>query len=185
MATKRKPTSKARAAVQAHETDEVKRGKSALARKTKAQKQRQAAPPITSEEQSALLRLLAILETGFLATAADGVVEPAEFNSLGANFAHWLEQDLSGEDLHEIIQGFIAHLNEDGLDGRLQYLSETLDKSSRRVAFDFAAMLSACDGDVSEEELGVLEQIATAFGLSKKEAQQHFNAMCELVLHEE
>lgn len=185
MATKRKPTSKARAAVQAHETDEVKRGKTALARKTKAQKQRQSTPPISADEQNALLRLLAILETGFLASAADGVVEPAEFNNLGANFASWLDQDISGEDLHEIINGFIGHLKEDGFEGRLEYLAETLDKPSRRVAFDFAAMLSACDGDVSEEELGVLENIATAFGLSKREAQQHFNAMCELVLSDE
>ena len=36
-----------------------------------------------------------------------------------------------------------------------------------------------------EQRLRVLEQIASAFGLSKKEAQQHFNAMCDLVLHEE
>ena len=41
MATKRKPTTQAKAAVQTHETDEVRRGKSALASKTKAKKQKQ------------------------------------------------------------------------------------------------------------------------------------------------
>lgn len=181
MATKRKPNTKAKAAVQAHETDEVKKGKSALARKTKA-KQQQQTPAITPEEEGALLRLLAILETGFLATMADGVIDPAEFDNLGHNFAVWLDQDLNGDDLREVLEGFLGHFKEDGLDGRLQYLSEALDRDSRRVAFDFAAMLSACDGDVADEELGMLEHIAKAFGIPKREAQQRFNEICELVL---
>lgn len=181
MATKRKPGTKAKAAVKTHETEEIKKGKSALAKKTKAKQQKQP-PAIAPEEEAALLRLLAILETGFLATAADGVVDVAEFDNLGANFAAWLEQDLSGDDLREVLEGFLGHLNEDGFQGRLQYLSETLDKDSRRVAFDFAAMLSACDGDVSEEELGVLGEIGSAFGIPQREAQRRFNEICELVL---
>ena len=95
-----------------------------------------------------------------------------------------LEQDLSGEDLHEILQGFLKHLKEDGLNERLRYLTHTLDKPSRRVAFDFAAMLSACDGEVAEEELGMLGTIAKAFDIPEKEAQQRFDEICELVLEE-
>jgi len=113
MATKRKPSTKAKAAVQTHETDEVRKGKTALATKTKAKKQKQE-PRMSAEEEKALLRLLAILETGFLATMVDGIIEPEEFENLGANFAVWLEQDLSGEDLHEILQGFLKHLKEIG-----------------------------------------------------------------------
>ena len=183
MATKRKPSTKAKAAVQTHETDEVRKGKTALATKTKAKKQKQE-PRMSAEEEKALLRLLAILETGFLATMVDGIIEPAEFDNLGANFAVWLEQDLSGEDLHEILQGFLKHLKEDGLNERLRYLTHTLDKPSRRVAFDFAAMLSACDGEVAEEELGMLGTIAKAFDIPEKEAQQRFDEICELVLEE-
>lgn len=184
MATKRKPTTQAKAAVQTHETDEVRRGKSALASKTKAKKQKQE-PTISPEEERALLRLLAILETGFLATMADGVVEPSEFQNLGANFAIWLDQDLSGDDLREILEGFLEHLREDKIEGRLSYLAQTLDKPSRRVAFEFAAMLSACDGEVAEEELGMLEGIADAFEIPKKEAQKRFNEMCAMVLSDE
>jgi hypothetical protein len=183
MATKRKPTSKAKAAVQTHETDEVRKGKQALASKARAKTQKQEAA-ISPEDEKALLRLLAILETGFLATMVDGIIEPAEFENLGANFAVWLEQDLTGADLHEILQGFLKHLEEDGLEQRLAYLSQTLDKPSRRVAFDFAAMLSACDGEVAEEELGMLGTIAESFGISKKEAQTRFNEICQLVLEE-
>lgn len=182
MATKRKPTSKAKAAVQTHETEEVRKGKSALAHKTKAKKQKKQEPAMSPEEEKGLLRLLAILETGFLATMADGVVEPAEFDNLGGNFAAWLEQDLTGDDLREILEGFLAHLQEDGLEGRLRYLAHTLDKPSRRVAFDFASMLSACDNDVAEEELNMLGNIAEAFEIPKKEAQKHFNEMCKLIL---
>jgi hypothetical protein len=184
MATKRKPTTQAKAAVQTHETDEVRKGKSALASKTKA-KQQKREPAMSPEEEKALLRLLAILETGFLATMADGVIEPSEFDNLGANFAIWLDQDLTGDDLREILEGFLRHLKEDGIDGRLSYLAQALDNPSRRVAFDFAAMLSACDGDVAEEELGMLEGIADAFEIPKKEAQRRFNEMCRLVLSDE
>lgn len=179
MATKRKPTSKAKAAI--HETEEVARGKKALARKTLALSQRQPPPPMTASDEEALLRLLAILETGFLATAADGVVDEPEFDNLGTNFAFWLDQELSSEDLREVIEGFLEHLEEDGFDGRLQYLSETLDEGSRRVAFDFASLMVACDGDVSEAELGVVGQIAGAFGLARDEAQKRFNDMCRHV----
>lgn len=185
MATKRKPTPRAKAAVQVHETDEVRRGKSALARKTKAKQQRQAAPVVSPEEEAALLRLLAILETGFLATVADGIIEDAEFDNLGENFAVWLEQDISSEDLREVLDGFLAHLKEDGLEERLAYLAQALDADSRRVAFTFASMLSACDGDVAEEELGMLGRIAEVFGLPRREAQQRFREICELVLGDE
>lgn len=184
MATKRKPTTKAKAAIQSHETEEVRTGKTTLARKAKAKNQKQETV-VSPEEERALLRLLAILETGFLATMVDGVVEPTEFDHLKANFAFWIGQELSPEDLREILEGFLKHLEEDGLEARLRYLAHTLDEPSRAVAFRFAAMLTACDFDVVEEEVLMLIKIAESFNISKEDARNYFREMCQLILTEE
>jgi tellurite resistance protein len=178
---KRKVTKQAKTAVSPTETEAHKKGKQALAKKVKAEKTKKA-PEISPEEETALLRILAVLEVGFLAVIADGELTGEEIEHLGQNFAVWLEQDLTSEDLFEVLGMFKRQFDEDGMAGRLAYLGKVLDKDDRRIAFDFACLLSAVDGDVSEDEIGVLNELGNAFHIPNKEANQRFNEIYKLVL---
>jgi hypothetical protein len=178
---KRKVTKKAKAAVSSTETDAHKQGKQALAKKVKAGKAKKA-PEITPEEEAALLRILAVLETGFLAVIADGELTVEEIEHLGTNFATWLDQDLTSEDLFEVLGMFKRQFDEDGMAGRLAYLGKMLDKDDRRIAFDFACLLSAVDGDVSSDEIGLLNELGDAFHIPNKEANKRFNEIYHLVI---
>lgn len=171
---------KAKASVSAKETEELRTGKKALSRKLRA-KEQTSSVAFSEAEESALLRILGVLETGFLAVIADGVLHQAEFRNLGVNFAAWLEQDVSADDLGEVLAGFADHLEEDGLEGRLEYLAEALDENSRDVAYGFACMLVACDGSVTGDELGVLARIAGAFGIPAEDAKARFLGIVDLV----
>ncbi len=178
---KRKVTKKAKAAVSSTETEDHKTGKQALAKKVKAEKTKKV-PEISAEEETALLRILAVLEVGFLAVIADGQLTGEEIEHLGQNFAVWLDQDLTAEDLFEVLGMFKRQFDEDGMKGRLAYLGKVLSKEDRLIAFDFACLLSAVDGDVSADEIGVLNELGNAFHIPNKEANKRFNEIYNHVI---
>jgi tellurite resistance protein len=174
--TKKKTLARVSAKLSDKEPEHVKKGKSALAKSLHGKKAK-APSAMTDEEQEALIRTLNVLETGFLAVAADGVIEQVEFDNMGINFAAWLGQDVPSDALVELVDQFIKGLSDQGFEGRLEYLASALDTDSRWAAFRFAAALSACDGEVNQDELGVLTDIAEAFGIPEKEANAEFNAI--------
>ena len=122
-----------------------------------------------------------ILETGYLAVAADGELQAVERQNLATNFAHWLEQDVPEQDMNAVIERFHDHLVEEKAPARLARLAELLDEGSRRVAFNFAVVLAVCDGHVDEDEWGVLGQLAEAFAIPDDEASERFTGIYEMV----
>lgn len=180
MASK-KSVARAAGKVKRADRDEVKHGKQALATKVKAK----APSPgdMTAAEEAALTRVIALLETGFLAIAADGVVDEAELRNLGGNFAEWLGQNVPVDALVEVVEGFARALHDQGFGGRLAYLAGALDEPGRLDAFHFAAMLAACDGEVNAQELGVLGEIAEAFEIPEEVATADFRQIYEQVMN--
>ncbi len=126
-------------------------------------------------ELVALARMNAMLEVAFLAAAADGEINDAEADNLGATLSQWLGTELSEEVVEDIIDRFIAALAAEGRDQRLAAIASVLDPDARRTAYTLACLVALCDLELHDDELDVLGAIATGLGLSQDEAQVRFD----------
>lgn len=132
-------------------------------------------PEIDPAAQAELTRLIAMLEIGFLAAAADGELADAELSNLAENFCAWLQMDLSDEALTATFQMFADGIDEEGFEARLANAAGALDDGARDAAFALACVISAADGAVEDDELGALGDIAAALGIAEEEAESRFN----------
>lgn len=134
----------------------------------------------------ALARMNAMLEVAFLAAAADGEINDAEAENLGATLSQWLGAELSEDVVEDIIARFIAALAAEGRDHRLAAIASVLDPDARRTAYTLACLVALCDLELHDDELDVLGAIATGLGLSQDEAQVRFDEIhdhVEAVVH--
>lgn len=130
---------------------------------------------LDASELIALARMNAMLEVAFLAAAADGEINDAEADSLGATLSQWLGAELSEEVVEDVIARFIAALAAEGRDQRLAAITSVLDPDARRTAYTLACLVALCDLELHDDELDVLGAIATGLGLSQDEAQLRFD----------
>lgn len=131
-------------------------------------------PEIDPAAQAELTRLIAMLEIGFLAAAADGELADAELSNLAENFCAWLQMD-SDEALSATFRMFTDGITEEGFEARLANAATALDDGARDAAFALACVISAADGAVEDDELGALGDIAAALGIAEEEAETRFN----------
>ena len=168
-------------AVQREEPGSFQEGTSGLEKRIAAEEAAEEPAYDSADEEAEVDRLVGLLETGFLAVAADGELADEEIENMGANFASWLGGQLAPAQLATLLDGFAEALETEGLEGRLAALAELLDDASRRTAFNFACVLVACDGDIADAELGVLGDIAEVFAIPEEEAQDRFHRIAKQV----
>lgn len=132
------------------------------------------ADDLSPAQAGELARLSAMLEVAFLAAAADGEINDAEADNLGATLGGWLGTELSEDAVESLIDGFITRLEAEGRDARLAAVAAVLDPASRRAAYTLACVVVLCDLELHDHELDVLGAIATGLELEQDEAQARF-----------
>ena len=130
---------------------------------------------LDAAEQVTLARMNAMLEVAFLAAAADGEINDAEADNLGATLSSWLGTPLAEDVVEGIIERFIAALAADGRDQRLAVIAKVLDPEARATAYTLACLVAPCDLELHDQELDVLGAIATGLELDQAEAQARFD----------
>ena len=126
-------------------------------------------------------RLHAMLETAYLAAAADDTLSDDEIQLLVANVESWLGESLDSEFLVNLFEHLGEQLARDGYAARLAAVAGQLDRDSRLVAYKLACVTALCDHDVHDEELKFLGGIADAFGIPATEAQAIFDQLDEAI----
>lgn len=131
-------------------------------------------------QTAAVLRLLALLEAGFLVAAADGELSPAEVDDIAANFSAWFERAFREEDVRVLLDTFQTALDADGSDRRLAVIADALEPDDRRAAFDVACAVAACDqARVADAEVALLAAMAIAFSIPEDEARARVDVVYE------
>ena len=125
-------------------------------------------------QAAAVARLNAMLEVAFLAAAADGEINDAEADNLGAALAGWLGTDLSEDAVEHVIERLIAAHHAEGRDARLAAAARVLGDDDRRVAYTLACLVVQCDLELHDHELEVLGRIADGLAIAQEEAQARF-----------
>ena len=126
-------------------------------------------------QSAAVARLNAMLEIAFLAAAADGEINDAEADNLGAALAGWLGTELSENAVENIIERLIAVHAADGHQARLAAAAAALDlPEDRMAAYTLACLVVQCDLELHDHELDALGAIATALEIAQDEAQARF-----------
>lgn len=154
-------------------TPSAERAAKALEEKAAAEKAGREAE-LDEATQAAIDEALAMLQVGFLVAAADGELDESEEHNLAMNFGHWMGADVPPDIWEKTIQGLGAALESDGFEGCLQAAASHISDEGARGAFAFACMIGAVSNDVSDEELGLLSDVAAALGLPEEEAQTMF-----------
>ena len=126
-------------------------------------------------EQVTLARMNAMLEVAFLAAAADGEINDAEADNLGATLSSWLGTTLSEDVVELVIEKFMAALAAEGRDQRLAAIAQVLDADARRTGYTLACLVALCDLELHDHELDVLGAIATGLEIDEAEAQARFD----------
>lgn len=121
-----------------------------------------------------LARLNAMLEVAFLAAAADGEINDAEADNLGATLGGWLGTQLSEDVVEHVIETFIAAHAAHGRDARLAAVAALLGPDDRLAAYTLACLVVLCDLELHDHELDVLGVIATGLELAQDVAQARF-----------
>jgi hypothetical protein len=132
------------------------------------------ADELDSAQAAEVTRLNAMLEIAFLAAAADGEINDAEADNLGAALAGWLGTELSEDAVEHVIERLIAVHAADGHEARLTAAAAALDPEDRMAAYTLACLVVQCDLELHDHELDALGTIATALELAQDEAQARF-----------
>ena len=126
------------------------------------------------DQLAEVTRLYAMLEVAFLAAAADGEINDAEADNLGATLAGWLGTELSEAAVEGVIEQLMTAHAAEGRDARLAAVAGVLDADDRRTAYTLACLVVLCDLELHDHELDVLGVIATGLELEQAEAQARF-----------
>lgn len=112
----------------------------------------------------------AVLEIGYLAIACDRELRDEELEGFG----HLIVK-LDGEGgfgrLTEAVERYSAHLDRDGLDGRLETCAAALLRQPARIiAYKVACALSLADRHLGDREFELDLSLIAALGLTQDEA---------------
>ncbi len=117
-----------------------------------------------------------IIEGAFIVATADSVFDEAERRTFERIVTAACGGTVSPRHIAALISDFGDQLEEDGLDHRLQRLSEGIVRSEHaQELLRIAALIAQCSDDVSEIERNVLEKLAVACKLDAADVDAALN----------
>lgn len=126
----------------------------------------------TPEMTAVLNRVAPIAEALFLVMAADGFCTFEERIALRGALRTITDDELSKPAIAALIERFDESLEHDGLTARVSRVAAELagDRADSQAMLELAAALIGSDGEVTEDERRVLEQLAEETGHDPDEA---------------
>ena len=116
-------------------------------------------------------KLEALVETMFLAAAADGEFSDVERAQFVTNLESLTDGRLSRARLSELLGRAERDLSEQGRERRLESVKERLpDLGARRVALALAVQVMAADGVIRTSERELVLETATVLGIDPDDA---------------
>lgn len=127
---------------------------------------------LSSEEQSALARVEPLAEVMFLMMLADGSLHPAEREVLRGAVRTLSADAIRSGTFEVMLESFAESLREVGRDGRLDEILSVLseDEVAAECALVLAAAIAFADGDVSDEENALINDLADRLGIEESRA---------------
>ncbi len=131
----------------------------------------------SGEDAEAARHVMALLETAFLVSSADGLAEQ-ERSSLGELLVQSTGEVLHADGFVSMVERFEELLAEHGLDARVRAVAEEFDDfMAREEAMSFAALIAVADGELGIKEALVLLSLGKRLGFSPGEVQAVVNAV--------
>jgi tellurite resistance protein len=120
----------------------------------------------------------AIVESSYVVSAADGVLDDSEREA----FAHVVAEACGGAvdeyQVRDLLADLRDHLQEDGLDVRIRAIALAVAKPEQRLEIlRIAGLLAHVSGGISDAERSVLEKLASAFQLEPREVDAALDAV--------
>ncbi|OSQ44221.1 hypothetical protein THS27_08515 [Thalassospira sp. MCCC 1A01428] len=111
----------------------------------------------------------ALIYTMVMVSAADNDITDAELSAMARRVRYLpIFAGFDSERLTEVTRDCAARLGEeDGLDNTLVLIRDALSKKMRETAYVFACEIVLSDGEISQEELRILELIRHRFDIDR------------------
>lgn len=128
----------------------------------------------SAETEALLLRMAPFLELLYLMMVADGIAEDSERRLLQGVSRTFFAGDVSSAALDELLNGFEASRQAEGLEGRLESVANSLsaDRLDAEAAFTLTAVMALADGATDLTEHDLLSQLAQMLGVSSRRAHE-------------
>ena len=129
---------------------------------------------LTAEEQTALGRVDALVETLFLMMSADGTLAEAERDAIRGAVRGLTDGALRSGTIDFMLEAYAKRLTDEGRDARLQAIAGEIGEEPAEAegAFTLAAAVALADDRVADEENAFISQLAACFGISDARAEE-------------
>jgi tellurite resistance protein len=136
---------------------------------------------LSPEEQAALTRIEPLAEVMFLMMAADGTLAEDEREVLRGAVRGLSDDGIRTGTVNVMLERFEAELTRHGAEARLDELARDLhgDAASAEGAFILAAAVAFADGDVTDAEDALINDLAETFGIDEQRANQLLDRLDE------
>ena len=130
------------------------------------------------QNQAALGPAEAFAAITLVAVAADGYTADSEIRAIGATLSRMqLFRSYPGDVMGKMFDRLMNLLQRQGANALLNAAVASLPHDLQETAFAVAADIVLADGDVTEEEEGLLNQLYSALGLSEETALKIIDVM--------
>jgi tellurite resistance protein len=120
----------------------------------------------TGFDPRAALLFEAVVEAAFLVANADGEFDAAERRTFEALVTQACSEELSEQELHELVNDLCSQLASDGAEQRVRALCRTVARHEHKLeVLRIAALMAHASGGVKQSERIVLEALATGLDL--------------------
>jgi tellurite resistance protein len=120
----------------------------------------------------------AIVESAYLVSTADGVLDDAEREAFAQVVTEACGGAVEEDQIHGLLTDLRDHLKEDGLDARVRAIALAVGKpEQRQEVLRIAGLLAHVSGGVSSVEKNVLTKLAAAFHLEPREVDAALEAV--------
>jgi tellurite resistance protein len=128
----------------------------------------------SSEAESLLERVSPFLELLYLMMIIDDKCDERERRLLRGVTRTLGGADLPGATVDQLLAVFDAHVQAEGVEGRLDSVASWLsaDRLDAEAAFTLTAAMAVADGDMGQPEHGLLSQVAGMLSISPRRAQE-------------
>ena len=120
----------------------------------------------------------AIVESAYLVSSADGVLDDAEREAFAQVVTEACGGAVEEDQIRNLLSDLRDHLKEDGLDARVRAIALAVAKPEQRhEVLRIAGLLAHVSGGVSTVEKNVLTKLAAAFHLEPSEVDAALEAV--------
>jgi tellurite resistance protein len=120
----------------------------------------------------------AIVESAYLVSSADGILDDAEREAFTEVVTTACGGAVAEEQIHDLLTDLREHLKEDGVDARVRAVALAVGKPEQRLeVLRIAGLLAHVSGGVSGVEKNVLVKLASAFQLGPREVDAALDAV--------